>query len=443
MITLNPATRRQEGEFAAALENVRLEDLRTDDPELAELVALAVALRPAPVTPRAEFRAHLRERLVAEPVPAQRRAAAARRPAARSGDERLPTSPGRPKGRRIVGLVTATVVASGAGTAYASTAALPGDALYPVKRSLEAAERRVVAVTDEARGANLLDTADRRLGELEELVAVGAGGSAVERALTDFTGASEDGARLTLEAYDEDPVADRLVGLDSRLTDQEQRLIGLLPTLPGDLVAPLDRSVARLVLTGGAISPRRADCPDCPALRSTGAVLGRVLGTLPLTADAVREVNGLPAPAPPPIRTTPEPTPTPALPPTATPTPAATPTATPAATPTPTSTPTSSGEPSGTVEQPSGEPTPSGGVSVPDVTAPPSGTPAEPSPVDPEPEPEPTTGASGEPDPTTGDGSAGESPEPSGAADPLPTAAAGEDPAATTEVAAPCPTELC
>ena len=162
-----PSTRRTADELAALLERDRLPASLPADSELATLVTLARALAPAPVTPAPGFRAALRERLVAEaatrPVPV---------PAPRRGDAPDRDQPVRHAVRHAVATVTALTLVTGVGAAAASTHAVPGDALYGLKRQIEAVQL-ALAFGDLAEGRELLDQAGARLGEAERLVPQG------------------------------------------------------------------------------------------------------------------------------------------------------------------------------------------------------------------------------------------------------------------------------
>jgi hypothetical protein len=142
MAELLPSRRRAES-FSRALEG----HLQPADDQLQRLVDTASRLSAVPlVEPREEFHTALRERLIqaaAVELPAQAAAAA-------SATETTP-EPGRSRPahakvtdtpnaarrrRRLVAVATALVlVGGGTGVAAASEQALPGDMLYPVKRT--------------------------------------------------------------------------------------------------------------------------------------------------------------------------------------------------------------------------------------------------------------------------------------------------------------------
>src|SRR4051794_30279941 len=101
---------------------------------LEPLLDVVVALRSVPVpAPRPEFTALLRQRLLADAV-----TVLAPGPGEAPSQTRLPP-PGRSRRpSRVVVAATAIVAVGGsAGVATAAQGALPGDALYPVKRALE------------------------------------------------------------------------------------------------------------------------------------------------------------------------------------------------------------------------------------------------------------------------------------------------------------------
>jgi len=144
-----------------------LEECLREYPDQAEelrplLVAAEMAQRNlAPATPTEAFRSsawkrladHSRERPAPHPVPTLRRPRFAWRPAFTFASM----------------LIAVALLAGTVGVAYASGEALPGDSLYGVKRGLERA-----ALALSANGAGdarlLLQFADRRLGEADELL---------------------------------------------------------------------------------------------------------------------------------------------------------------------------------------------------------------------------------------------------------------------------------
>ena len=138
-VTLSPAERRRSRDFAALLEGSR----PAAGHELESLVALATSLVPEQFAPRAEFRAALRESLVAE--------ASGRQPATVRSTTPAGPPPQRQRGRRIVATGLLVSLVGGVGAAAASTHALPGEPLYGLKRGIESAQLQF-AHSDLSRG---------------------------------------------------------------------------------------------------------------------------------------------------------------------------------------------------------------------------------------------------------------------------------------------------
>jgi hypothetical protein len=153
--------------------------------------------------PREAFVADLRERLLAE---------AALSPVrqhgwpdeTRSSVEEIGARPRRVRERLVVaGAAAAIVIGGTAGVANAAQRALPGQALYPVKRSLESVDARLSG-SPSAHGRTLLDQASTRLDEVRALNA----GSPLERELVpntldDFTKQANEGALLLMRGFRE------------------------------------------------------------------------------------------------------------------------------------------------------------------------------------------------------------------------------------------------
>ena len=234
--------RRQAEDLQALLDGGRASTSRAAT-ELAPLVALASALAPSDVRPRAEFRASLRARLLTE--------AAAREPAARAlvTVDRERRSAGH-RVKQAVAAVAVTSVVVGVGAAAASTRALPGDTLYGLKRQVENVQLSL-ARGDVARGRELLEQADARLGEAEALAA-GEGSTAPQTrerlagALADMdaavTAAADDLTRAYRETGDEEPMQ----LLAQFVAEQQDRLDDLLPLLDPQLRDEVRALQARL-----------------------------------------------------------------------------------------------------------------------------------------------------------------------------------------------------
>lgn len=266
------ATRRAADDLQTLLEGGRPRSARAAD-ELGELVTLASALRPVQQEPRPEFRAALRERLLAEAIsPAP--AAATKQPSTpqrRSASWRL---------RQVTATIAAAAVVAGAGAAAASTRALPGDTLYGLKRQIEQVQLSL-ARGDVAQGSELLDQADARLSEAEALIAAEHGpqtDARVSRALTDMNLAFTRGADDLTQAYRDTGDDESLRVLDRFITEHRDRLADLITLLDPDLRAQARELANRFAVIGAQLA----------ALLAKPSSLAPVAGAIPEDGQAVR-----------------------------------------------------------------------------------------------------------------------------------------------------------
>jgi hypothetical protein len=257
-MTLSPTKRRAEL-LADALEH----DVRTDDPELAPLTALATALAeiPAPAGPNAEFRTALRQRLVAvatvQGVGETRTAGSKLRDA---------TSTWRFQ-RRVAGLAAgAAAVTAVAGVGIGASRSLPGDAFYGLKRATESVQLDLT-FGQEAKGKRHLEFARTRLaeakalaGEAAALPAVSVNGhwtaagesdadtSAILSTLQDMDDETRAGAHDLFAAYRASGSAEPLQALTTFTQEQYSQLLQLLPELPEATRASAERSLSLLAI---------------------------------------------------------------------------------------------------------------------------------------------------------------------------------------------------
>lgn len=249
MTSLLGARKRAE-EFAAAIDSPGTQP-NPASPELRELVDLVGTLRSAPELPRPrpEFTAALREQLVAE---AQRSLAE---------DATLTLHPRRrgARERRLALLASSFVLVGGsAGMAVASQDALPGDALYPIKRGIEKAQADL-SRDDAAKGHDLLAQADRRLTEVQGLVGTSAE-SRVPGTVDDFTSQAQAGSALLLTAFDESQDGDVVVELRSFARDSLATLQEVAASAEGEHQDDLADAAAALLRIDGQAT---AACPTC------------------------------------------------------------------------------------------------------------------------------------------------------------------------------------
>jgi hypothetical protein len=311
-------------------------------------------------TPRAEFRAALRTRLVAVAgVQAVTTSEAA--PARTRGLESAVSWSQSRRAQRGMGLAAgamASVVAV-AGVAVAGSRSLPGDPFYSVKRGGEALELRT-AGSDVAKGSKHLEFAAERLKEVRALtlgrdaafagspsqpLAAGAlGGSLSSRvrgALSDMDAETRKGSDLLTGAYHASN-NDAPLEILSRFAGQQSRqLTELLPSLPG---ATRDRAEVSLALVSSV-------AVQASQLLAVGVCTGQCAPSQ--AAPSLPPATGGPAPQPAPTANTDAPCGCP-----------------PAAVPTRTSDP-----------QPSPQPTEPSSSPAPSPTTKPSPTPTSPAPI--------------------------------------------------------------
>ena len=180
------------------------------------------------VEPHEEFRSSLRTSLMTEaptalvPTPSPPSVRAAR--IARLGQR-----------RRMV-IASAFVGASlGLGSVTsASASALPGEALYPVKRATEQVELAFHRRPAD-RGAFQLELAERRLDEARQLSAGGPGSAELaKQSLSDFEEAAAAGTATLMAAFREDHERTSMVVLNRFTARTDEVLKALEPELPAE-----------------------------------------------------------------------------------------------------------------------------------------------------------------------------------------------------------------
>jgi hypothetical protein len=203
------------------------------DRELSAMLGTAAALSatraPAGATIDPAYRDRLRTRLVA--VMDVQGVAPASPPVRR---RRIP--------RRVViaGPALAGVLAL-SGVGAASSGAVPGDALYGVKRSTESAQL-TLATSDVNRGRLFLDFARKRMAEA---TAVAADEAALRKSLDDMDEASRNGVRLLGQAAVDGQDRAPLDAIDGFVLAQRADLTSVVPRLD---LAQRDRALDSLVL---------------------------------------------------------------------------------------------------------------------------------------------------------------------------------------------------
>ena len=262
---LNRARRRAE-EFARLLEDGTQQ--APGDPELDEALSLVSQLRAAgAVRPSPEFSATLREQLL-ERAADRITATPIERPDRDDEDEEPVVTDlrasRRRRGRLIAGVAAFVAIGGGIGSAAAAQESMPGDALYGLKRSLEAVATKV-SVTEESRGRRELSHALVRLTEIEQLVATGGEPAEINNTLHDFTSEARSGGEHLLAAFQADNDAASVDRIYTFTGEARSRLTALAPSSPQSTRPALAEAIAtldQLTLRAHAI------CPACDSPKS-------------------------------------------------------------------------------------------------------------------------------------------------------------------------------
>lgn len=237
---MSPAfpARRRADEFDRLL---RGSDVPASD-ELRELAGLAAGLSTvATASPRAAFSADLRERLMAAAVTELTPDATA---VDRLTVHHAPTAAvARTRRRLTAGVAALAIIGGTAGTALASQNALPGDALYPVKRALESLHSDIT-VNRASQGDALLADAGDRLSEVHELTRraqVGAADNAqITATLNTFSQQAQQASAALLQQYraSHDPASlTKLRTFDSSSMTQLSELAAVVPSAAQDALS--------------------------------------------------------------------------------------------------------------------------------------------------------------------------------------------------------------
>lgn len=257
------SARRRADEFAAAVDGTS----RAVPEELRPLVGVVTALREESLeaTPRPEFTAELRALLMAE----------AERSLSPDAGLVLPVRRHGPRERRLAAAASVAVLLGGsAGMAAAAQSALPGQALYPIKRGIEHAEASL-SVSTAGRGEDLLRQADGRLAEVEGLLAGSpAAAPQIPSTIEDFIGQAQEGAELMLASFQETSDPTTVVAVRRFAASSIEMLQQIARTAPPEAQDEL----AAAALTLKDIDARAADlCPSCgedlPELQVPGMFL--------------------------------------------------------------------------------------------------------------------------------------------------------------------------
>ncbi|HLN77390.1 MAG TPA: DUF5667 domain-containing protein [Nocardioidaceae bacterium] len=259
--------RRSAEEFAAAVDG-GAENRAPHSPELTTLLQLVATMRDQPpVAPRPEFAGELRSRLMRE-------AETALQP--ETANLLLPSRPRGRRERRLVAAASAFVLIGGTTTmAAAAQSSLPGDALYPIKRSIESAEARL-STSNAGKGKDLLHQANDRLTEVKGLVAADTvqGTPRVPETLAAFSDSADQGSRLLFESFRENGDPQSIVEVRSFTTQGISQLEALADTVPADAQDELAAAAILLHDIDGEAASLCGTCAsDLPSVEVPGIFL--------------------------------------------------------------------------------------------------------------------------------------------------------------------------
>ena len=278
MTALFPA-RRSAQRFDALVEGGRPEDADRSSADLLELVGALRSLPEAQARPA--FVADLRERLM---LAAETELVAA--PAqVRDDVARLTITPGTGRRQRRIGIAVTAAAIIGATTsmAVASQSALPGDALYPIKRGIENAQAGF-SVGDDAKGETILGNASTRLDEVDKLThKKKPDAKLVTNTLDEFTEQFTDGSNALLADYETTGNASSIQQIHHIAASSIDLLAGLpVPPAAHDALVNAAHTVFAIDSSAMNLCPD----PDCgegllemPANLANG-VVGQVTDTL-------------------------------------------------------------------------------------------------------------------------------------------------------------------
>jgi hypothetical protein len=179
--------------------------------------------------------------------------------------------------------------------------ALPGDALYGVKRSAESAELGFT-FGDQSRGFKLLQFATARVDEIEALAARAGGTPSAEAgrfltALQAFDTDATAGARLLIESVTNatnatEDTGDQLAALSDWAVQQKQRLAAARPAMPSRAESRADASMELLQKVADRAGALQQRLP-CQNVTSGGS---DEMGPTPATGACAPATSGAPSP---------------------------------------------------------------------------------------------------------------------------------------------------
>ena len=214
---------------------------------------------------RSDFSTDLRSRLMAE---APEALATGPTSGARSRrDSSIVSFPASPRRRTATAVAAACIVlGSTAGVAAASQAALPGQALYPVKRGIENIQL-AIAGSQHAKGSQYLDQASTRLDEISDLTVAHADDpttpTLVRETLESFANDAGDGADALMSAYRSNHDDASISELRQFTVESAKRLDALTGSVPSSAAEALSNAASVL---SDLDKQAQQLCPTCSSL---------------------------------------------------------------------------------------------------------------------------------------------------------------------------------
>jgi Domain of unknown function (DUF5667) len=259
MTSLHPARRSAE-RFDALVEGNWHDAV---DPRTTELLELVGAMRAVPQpAARPEFVTDLRERLMlaaeTELTPAARESS----DTADAVQKRLTVAPRRTARERRLAVAIGgfAIVGATASMAVASQSALPGDALYPIKRAIENAEAGF-HFSDEGKGTTILANASGRLDEIDAMTSEGSGDAAdIESTLDTFSDQASEAGDLLLTDYENTGSEASITQLHDFTSTSIDSLSALEEAIPAQARPALLEAVQVLFTIDSAAAQA---CPSC------------------------------------------------------------------------------------------------------------------------------------------------------------------------------------
>ncbi|AXT83872.1 hypothetical protein C6I20_00780 [Aeromicrobium sp. A1-2] len=251
------------------------------DEHIADLVRFAEQLcASAAIEPSPHFRDALRQQLMTE----AETVLVATPPASRTAT--TPAREGHPVRRRVAAL-TATLVASAGvvGLVASSASAVPGEMLYPVKRSVESVELALHR-SDESRGSFQLAQASERLAEAQKLSADSSTDERVAKALDDFSSQAESGSTSLFSDFTDsgDEKSIRTVNdFAAKATADLSTLSTVLPTGADDSFDAATAAISNLATQASSLC---SACTSSDVQQLVAAVSGLAKGTSGSASDS-------------------------------------------------------------------------------------------------------------------------------------------------------------